>query len=444
MNIFYDKYKKYKSKYLTMKLNIRGGSAVAKTIQVKFNCINTYYTGIDSKGIKGIDLLRETVLEDYDCSNTIQDIIDYIEEKTGNKVLSIKINQLTPIKSDQYKLSLIDLNKCDFPIIINYKLRNEIKRTKEEETIMLIDNIEESVKRYSDAIILLCPFAANATDDIPKNINQGLNIDAIKFANQVNKQLIIINIDLAFLSNPDKVTNNKIQTTDYLNMINIYTKKDTETEINIFTEPTEENSDLKKAKSYQPYYTALNKYIGSNYIQILNKIHLTIINFGINIETINIDEILKTLSQRIKNNYFCSKLFGADFPDDVYIKGEKISKNRIGSKLITAQSHHLEDSELTSAQIHQFGDSGLRLAQAHQLEDLESTSAQIHQPEDSGLTFAQARQFEDSGLRLAQADQPKELTLAQAHNPEDSRFTLSHRHNDSESELRFPQVQTNN
>jgi hypothetical protein len=238
----------------------------------------------------------------------------------------------------------------------------------------------------------------------------------------------------------------------------------TETEINIFTNPTEKKEEI----SYQPYYIALKKYLGPNYIQILNKINLTIINFGINIEIIDIDKILKTLSQRIKNNYFCSKLFGANFPADVYINGEKISKDLISLRSITAQVYQPEYLESTLAQAHQHESSGLRLAQAHQPKysglrlaqahhPKELTLAQASQPKYSGLTLAQADQPEYSELTLAQSDQseysgltsaqahqPKELTLAQAHNPEDSRFTLSHRHNDSEPELRFPQVQTNN
>ena len=360
MNVFYNKYKKYKSKYLNMK----GGSSS----NIIFNCINKDpNNGMDGNKIKLLDSSTIT----YDCNDTIRGIIDHIEEQTGNPVNYIRILRKV-VPPDKYRLNLNDVGLCSQIIKIDYLLKGIYPMTIYEQIQKILKSME-FIGMFPGSIILLCPYASNVTEDIDKNIKQGLNIDAILFAKKINKRLVIINMDMAFLSKfltP--------QTTDYLNMDLIRSIKNEEIEIDIYNNPKikEEklydlyHDELKQLlgedyikilkdkklygqyhdklkqllgedyieildneKLYNLYYDNLKHHLGKDFITILNDIKLVVVNFGINFinqpDDITLTSIVETLSKQFRNNFICYKFFADNFPTDLYIDGKTKSQHII-------------------------------------------------------------------------------------------------------------------
>ena len=314
MNVFYDKYKKYKSKYLTMK----GGAAASNFVNIKFNCKNIDKDdGMDSKKIETLDASN---YNEYKCTDKIEVIVKHIEEQTGNPVKLIR-NSHVLIPDDKYKSNFDEIGMCNgIPKTINYILKRIYPITSEEQIQMIIKSME-FIKMFSESIILLCPYAANVTetpDYIDCNIKQGLNIDAILFAKKINKQLVIINMDLAFLSKSEKILTP--QTTDYLDMDLVHNIKNEEIEINIYNNPK-----IKEEQLYKSYYDKLKQHLGDDFITILNDIKLVVINFGVHFikqpDDITLTSIVETLSEQFRTNFICYKFFAENFPTNLYING---------------------------------------------------------------------------------------------------------------------------
>lgn len=367
MNVFYDKYKKYKSKYLKMK----GGAAAPNFVSIKFNCIDKKQEyGMDRGKIKTLD---DSGYIEYNCYDKIEVIVEYIEKQTGNPVKLIR-NSHVLISPDKYKSDFYKMGMCNQLITINYSLESVYSITSEEQIQKIIKSME-FIRMFPKSVILLCPYASNVSENIDHNIKQGLNIDAILFAKKINKKLVIINMDLGFLSKSEKI---QTQTTDYLNMDLLRSIKNEEIEINIYNNPKikkeklcdlyhdelkqllgedyiEKLKDIKihelyhdklkqllgddyikilyNEKLYDQYYNKLTKHLGDDFITILNDIKLFVINFGINFikqpDDITLTSIVETLSKQFGNHFICYKFFADNFPADLYINGRKKSQHII-------------------------------------------------------------------------------------------------------------------
>lgn len=292
---YYSKYIKYKAKYINIKKifdNVNNDKQY-----------NQYGGTIINIRIKQNDIIKTQQKDIQIVENTNDKIIDFI-----NNIIIKEFPELNIKDLDLFGISIIDNNKtinlskddCIITsmrhyynistITIHYKLiEKDIKTINEKNNNILHTFISQIIlsdyKTYDkQKMYLIIPYSANISNgdndpDIEKNVLQGLDINAIKYAQNKNICLTLILLDIAFINKSDHIP----QTSDYLSM--------NKTEISTSTDyfnctkyilNTELNNDSIRTQKYKNYHDYLDKKLGPNWYDILLGINLVIYTIGIN------------------------------------------------------------------------------------------------------------------------------------------------------------------
>ena len=296
----YSNYKKYKKKYLHLKkclndkvqYNHHGGRSIIIKVILNKN-----------------DDTKETIIKNItfddddeakiDDKKTVYDFINNIIntnfpelEKKDPKLLGVGIRtELKNIylyerecKNDK----IIDyLIFKPFEFIIRYNIIDKDTDDQNYKKLQLfISEIISMDYKNCDKqkLYLIIPFSANISygndeTEVKRNVLQGLDIDAVKYAKQTNKCLTLILLDSVF----KKDKHESLQTTDYLNM----NKTKIATDTDYFNCMKYTLNDILKYddiqfKKYENYYIFFTKYLGSEWYNILLDINLNIYTIGIN------------------------------------------------------------------------------------------------------------------------------------------------------------------
>ena len=197
-----------------------------------------------------ISMINQILAPDY--------IVSYIKINGRSFSTDLTYNDIGNSQSYNYQYAIKKINDDSNDLINLYKILN-----------MIISNLDTP----KQPLILLCHLSGNIGENIEKNIKQGLNINSIKQALETNTDLVLINIDTLFLSEPPT-----LQTNDFLDMVQVNHFRDEIISIReyILNKHPEPKSPLASA-----YHSYLQENLGTEWYSKLVSVNLRVINLGI-------------------------------------------------------------------------------------------------------------------------------------------------------------------
>lgn len=270
----------------------------------------------------------EIIINKLDEIQTLYDYLNEVIIKTEIIVAIIKIKHNDcPLIIKHNKFSDYSINDCDM-IIIELRKNNTKYYNREknmcEDTLYNIISKSESINQ---PMFLIYHLSGNIIqNDFIKNIKQGINIKAVKYALKHHLSMNVINIDQIFLNTFSETR--IVQMNDILEMqlINSYSFSEN-FEIYEYVLPDELLNVELNAVIYK-YRHYISKILCDDWFNILKKINFKLFNFGIKMSPHlagyiqdNNKVIVETLTNinTLDNRYpiIGFKFFGDDFNEEI-------------------------------------------------------------------------------------------------------------------------------